>query len=110
MAIRGSKRRAADQEEARWYDDECGSEKPFICQAFGISKPFLLTVSTELRLAGGYLVGAGTVMSSTLAQVGFDYLGTKIKVPADEHWILPYLRLFSETLALARPYSALMPP
>ena len=70
MAIRGSKRRAADQREARWYDDECGSEKPFVCQAFGVSKPFLLTVSTELRLAGGYIVGAGTIMSSTLAQVG----------------------------------------
>lgn len=69
MAIRGSKRRAADQGEARWYDDKCDSEKPFVCQAFGISNPFLLTVSTELQIAGGYIVGAGTVISSILAQV-----------------------------------------
>lgn len=70
MAIRGSKRRAADQGEARWYDDECDTERPFVCQAFGISTPFLLTVSTELQLAGGYIVGAGTIVSSTFAQVG----------------------------------------
>eukprot|EP00752_Nemacystus_decipiens_P010621 g9459.t1 len=72
VAIRGSKRRAAEQEEARWYDDECGSAKPFVCQAFGISNPFSLTVSTELKLAGGYIVGAGTVVSSALAQVTGD--------------------------------------
>lgn len=70
MAIRGSKRRAADQGEARWYDDACDAEKPFVCQAFGVSEPFFLTVSTELRLTGGCIVGAGTVISSTLAQVG----------------------------------------
>lgn len=70
VAIRGSKRRAADQGQARWYDDECDSEKPFVCQAFGISNPFSLTVSTELQLAGGYIVGSGTIISSTLAQVG----------------------------------------
>lgn len=70
VAIRGSKRLAADQGEPRWYDDHCDSEKPFVCQAFGVSTPFFLTVSTELRLAGGYIVGAGTIVSSTSAQVG----------------------------------------
>ena len=69
MAMRNSKRRAADQREARWYDDECDSQKPFVCQAFGVSKPFVLTVSNQLRLAGGYVIGAGTIVSSTSAQV-----------------------------------------
>lgn len=69
MAIRGSRRRASEQEEAQWYDAECELEKPFVCQAFGISTPFLLTVSTELVFAGGVVIGAGTVMSSVLAQV-----------------------------------------
>ncbi|CAM9787351.1 unnamed protein product, partial [Hapterophycus canaliculatus] len=72
VAIQDSKKQAQDQGEARWYDDECESEKPFVCQAFGVSTPFFLTVSTELRIAGGYLVGAGTVISSTLAQVSGD--------------------------------------
>ncbi|CAM9742517.1 unnamed protein product, partial [Scytosiphon promiscuus] len=68
VAIQHSKRQAQDQGEARWYDDECQSEKPFVCQAFGVSTPFFLTISTELKIAGGYLVGAGAVISSTLAQ------------------------------------------
>ncbi|CAN0376988.1 unnamed protein product, partial [Ectocarpus sp. 12 AP-2014] len=68
----GSRKRAADQGEARWYDDECEAEKPFVCQAFGISTPFSLSVSTELEMAGGYIVGAGTVTSSTFAQVSGD--------------------------------------
>ncbi|CBJ49166.1 hypothetical protein Esi_0207_0025 [Ectocarpus siliculosus] len=72
VATQGSRKRAADQGEARWYDDECEAEKPFVCQAFGISTPFSLSVSTELEMAGGYIVGAGTVTSSTLAQVSGD--------------------------------------
>ncbi len=69
MAVRSPRRLAADQGEARWYDDDCETEKPFVCQAFGVSTPFSLTVSGELQLAGGYVAGAGTVISSTLAQV-----------------------------------------
>ncbi|CAN0486179.1 unnamed protein product, partial [Ectocarpus sp. 12 AP-2014] len=72
VAMQGSRKRAADQGEARWYDDECEAKKPFVCQAFGISTPFSLSVSTELEMAGGYIVGAGTVTSSTLAQVSGD--------------------------------------
>lgn len=69
MAIRSPRRLAADQGEARWYDDDCETEKPFVCQAFGVSTPFSITVSTEFQLAGGYVAGAGAVISSTLAQV-----------------------------------------
>lgn len=67
--MKGSKKLAKEQAEARWYDTECDSEKPFVCQAFGISTPFSLTVSTELSIAGGYITGAGSLISSTLAQV-----------------------------------------
>lgn len=69
MAIQGSRRRATEQAQGRWYDAECDFEKPFVCEAFGVSTPFSLTVSTELYMAGGYIAGAGTVVSSTLAEV-----------------------------------------
>lgn len=67
--MKGSKKLAKEQTGARWYDTECDSEKPFVCQAFGVSTPFSLTVSTELSIAGGYVTGAGSLISSTLAQV-----------------------------------------
>lgn len=69
MAIHAPKNRASDQGEPRWYDAECASEKPFVCQAFGVSTPYTLTVTTELDMLGGYIMGAGTVQSSTFAQV-----------------------------------------
>lgn len=69
MATQGSRKRAFEQGEAQWYDTNCEVEMPFICQAFGISTPFKLTVSTELDLAGGYVVGGGMLISSNLAQV-----------------------------------------
>ena len=69
VAMHAPKNRASDQGEARWYDAECSSEKPFICQAFGVSSPYTLTVSTALDMLGGYIVGAGTVHSSQSTQV-----------------------------------------
>lgn len=69
VAVKGSRKLAKEQTEARWYDTECDMKKPFVCQAFGVSTPFSLTVSTELTIAAGYVTGAGSLISSTLAQV-----------------------------------------
>ena len=69
MAIRSSGRIAAEQGEARWYDAKCELLKPYVCQAFGVSQPFSLTVSTALNLAGGHIIGAGSVISSVSAKV-----------------------------------------
>lgn len=67
--MRSLSKSALDQEEGGWYDDECEAEKPFVCQAFGVSTPFSLTVASQLRILGGYIIGSGMVESASDAQV-----------------------------------------
>lgn len=72
VALRASTRRVLYAREAGWYlgkGDDCGSERPFVCQAFGVTAPLSLTASEELLILGGHVIGSGTLLSPTSAQV-----------------------------------------
>ncbi|CAM9153453.1 unnamed protein product, partial [Discosporangium mesarthrocarpum] len=67
--IRGGRWRPLHQVEGRWNDELCSLELPSVCQAFGSSTPYSLTVTSQLIISGGYLWGSGTVYSQSEMQV-----------------------------------------
>lgn len=51
-------------EQGSWNDVACSLKKPFVCQHYGESKQFSLTVSGTASVSGGQLTGAKLVFNS----------------------------------------------
>ena len=51
-------------EQGSWNDDSCAMQKPFICQLFGNTQRYTLSVTTDTVLQGGVLEG-GVLQTGT---------------------------------------------